>query len=274
MTDGMQSLEGTVPWRHLVGLEHRLKDEDCVKERIAEDIRVKGRTVGEAFQTLGDAVRFTFQYPEDRYTEGVLGDLGQLTAQGFTEVQRLNFWTRPGEHKGIVSCWRQPQSGTLLEVQFHTRPSYEAWQLTHPAYERLRHPDTSDAERADLKAFIRQVYGLFGPPSASRPRGEADGIPETVTFYAIVDAVTAGSIRPACCGESSTTKGSATRRSVTTWPGGPPSCSTPPNGQPRQPDSPNRRERGRPNRSADPGIKRYAADVTPPQSQSRRRATA
>ena len=189
MTDGMQSLEGTVPWRHLVGLEHRLKDEDCVKERIAEDIRVKGRTVGEAFQTLGNAVRFTFQYPEDRYTEGVLGDLGQLTAQGFTEVQRLNFWTRPGEHKGIVSCWRQPQSGTLLEVQFHTRPSYEAWQLTHPAYERLRHPDTSDAERADLKAFIRQVYGLFGPPSASRPRGEADGIPETVTFYAIVNAV-------------------------------------------------------------------------------------
>jgi hypothetical protein len=189
MTHGLQSLERTVPWRHLVGLEHRLKDEDCVKQRIAEDIRVKGRTVGEAFQILGDAVRFTFQYPEDRYTEGVLGDLGQLTAQGFTEVQRLNFWTRPGEHKGIVSCWRRPQSGTLLEVQFHTRPSYEAWQLTHPAYERLRRPDASDAERADLKAFIRQVYGLFSPPSASLPREEAVGIPETATFYAIVDAL-------------------------------------------------------------------------------------
>ena len=180
MTDMMQSQEGTVPWRHLVGLEHRLKGEDCVKERIAEDIRVKGRTVGEAFQTLGDAVRFTFQYPENRYTEGVLGDLGQLTAQGFTEVQRLNFWTRPGEHKGIVSCWRQPQSGTLLEVQFHTRPSYDAWQLTHPPYERLRRPDASDAERADLKAFIRQVYSFFGPPPASRPRGEADGIDQPV----------------------------------------------------------------------------------------------
>ena len=51
MTDGMQSLERTVPWRHLVGLEHRLKDEDCVKARIAEDVRVKGRTVDEAFAT-------------------------------------------------------------------------------------------------------------------------------------------------------------------------------------------------------------------------------
>ena len=166
MTDGMQSLERTVPWRHLVGLEHQLKDEDCVKARIAEDVRVKGRTVDDAFAILGDAVRFTFQYPEDRYAGGVRGDLGQLAAQGFTEVQRRNFWTRPGEHKGIVSCWREPRSGTLLEVQFHTHPSYEAWQLTHPAYERLRHPRTSDAERADLKTFIRRAYGTFSPPPA------------------------------------------------------------------------------------------------------------
>jgi hypothetical protein len=82
MTDGVQSLDGKVPWRHLVGLEHRLKQEDRVKARIAEDMRVKGRTVDEVFATLGDAIRFTFQYPDDRYTEGALGDLGQLAEQG------------------------------------------------------------------------------------------------------------------------------------------------------------------------------------------------
>ena len=189
MADEMQSLESKVPWRHLVGLEHRLKDEDCVKARIGEDVRVKGRAVNEAFATMGDAVRFTFQYPEDRYAEGALGDLGQLAAHGFTGVKRLDFWTRPAGHKGIVSCWREPPSGALLEVQFHTRPSYEAWQLTHPAYERLLDPRTSDAERAELKAFIRQVYGAFSPPSASRPRGKTDGVSETVTYYAIVDAL-------------------------------------------------------------------------------------
>ena len=75
MTDGVQSLDGKVPWRHLVRLEHRLKPEDRVKARIAEDMRVKGRTLDDAFATLGDAIRFAFQYPEDRYTEGVLGDL-------------------------------------------------------------------------------------------------------------------------------------------------------------------------------------------------------
>ena len=100
MTDGMQSLERRVPWRHLVGLEHQLKDEDCVKARIAEDVRVKGRTVDEAFAILGDAVRFTFQYPEDRYAEGVAGDLGQLAAQGFTEVQRRELLDPAGRAQG------------------------------------------------------------------------------------------------------------------------------------------------------------------------------
>jgi len=189
MTDGVQSLDGKVPWRHLVGLEHRLKDEDRVKARIAEDIRVKGRTVSEAFATMGDAIRFTFQYPEDRYTEGVRGDLGQLAAQGFTETRRVNFWTRPAEHKGIVSCWREPTSRVLLEVQFHTRPSYEAWQLTQPAYERLRHPRTSDAERADLKVFLSKVYAVFNPQPATRPSESTAGISNKATYYAMVDAL-------------------------------------------------------------------------------------
>jgi hypothetical protein len=109
MTGEEQSLQGKVPWRHLAGLEHRLKDEDRVKTRIAEDIRVKDRTVDQAFATLGDAIRFTFLYPEDRYTEGMHGDLQQLAAQGFTEVHRQDFWTRPARHKGIVSCWREPK---------------------------------------------------------------------------------------------------------------------------------------------------------------------
>ena len=212
-----------------MGLEHQLKDEDCVKARIAEDIRVKGRTVDDAFRSWATPSASRSSTRKTGMPGACSGTSGSLTAQGFTEVQRRNFWTRPGEHKGIVSCWREPRSGTLLEVQFHTRPSYEAWQLTHPAYERLRHPRTSDAERADLKAFIRQAYGFFGPPPASRPRGEADGISETVTYYAIVDALSSRQQRPACYGESSKRAASATRRSATTWPGGPHSCSTPPN---------------------------------------------
>jgi hypothetical protein len=181
VADGMRSLAEAAPWRHLVGFENRLKSEDQIKWRIAEDIRVKGRTVDQAFTTLRDAIRYTFQYPEERYEDGVADDLRKLADSGFTKIRLENAWRWP-EHKGMVSCWREA-SGVLFEVQFHTLPSYEAWQLTHPAYDRLRDPATSDAERVGLKAFIRKVYGFFGPAP------DTGAAAETVTYYAIVDSL-------------------------------------------------------------------------------------
>lgn len=189
MADGVRALEGDAPGRHLVGLEHRFKPRARVEARIAEDIRVKGRTVDEGFAVLGDSIRYTFQYPEDRYTEGVRADLRRLAAQGFTEIRRQNTWSWP-EHKGIVSCWREPKSRVLFEVRFHTRPSYEACQLTHPAYERLRSPGTSDAERADLLAFVRTVYAVFDPSArAGAPTAGRAAAARHVTHYAIVDSL-------------------------------------------------------------------------------------
>ena len=44
------------------------------------------------------------------------------------------------KYKGINSQWIEPDSGQRFEVQFHTRISFEAKQLTHHAYERLRTP--------------------------------------------------------------------------------------------------------------------------------------
>jgi hypothetical protein len=143
-------------------LEHRLKDEDCVKARVAEDVRIKGRTVDEAFAILGDAVRFTFQYPEDRYAEDVAGDLEQLAAQGFTQVQRVNFWTRLAEHKGIVSCWREPRSAVLLEVQFHTRPSFVA--ATQPSSPRRVPPRRSHHNPAGGATSSRHKDSVTASP--------------------------------------------------------------------------------------------------------------
>ncbi len=42
------------------------------------------------------------------------------------------------EYRGINSQWRDSQTGHRFEVQFHTVPSFEAKQVTHGAYERLR----------------------------------------------------------------------------------------------------------------------------------------
>jgi hypothetical protein len=180
VTDGIRSLAETVPWRHLVGFENRLKSEDQIQWRIAEDMRVKGRTVDQAFRILRDAIRYTFQYPEGRYKDGVADDLRRLAESGFKKIRLQNAWEWP-EHKGMISCWRGT-AGVPFEVQFHTLPSYEGWQLTHPAYERLRNPATSDAERVELRAFIRKVHGFFG----TAPDVDAG---EPVTYYAIVDSL-------------------------------------------------------------------------------------
>ena len=163
----VRGVEGEDRGRGFVGLEYRLKGCDRVKERVAEDRRVKGRTVDEALRNLTDAIRYTFQYPDQRYAAGVRADVARLMAHGFTEVGLRNCWSS-SQYKGITSCWREPESGQLFEVQFHTRPSFEAMQITHPAYMRLRVRATRDAERMELRAFIGIVYAAVPvPPGAA-----------------------------------------------------------------------------------------------------------
>ena len=43
-----------------------------------------------------------------------------------------------GSVQGHQHPVREPETGQRFEVQFHTRASFEAKQLTHAAYERLR----------------------------------------------------------------------------------------------------------------------------------------
>ena len=87
--------------------------------------------------------------------------------RGFELVQLKNFWTND-EYKGINSQWRETETGQRFEVQFHTRISFEAKQLTHAAYERIRLGQPDEFEKMVLKAFQRQVSGEVPiPPGAT-----------------------------------------------------------------------------------------------------------
>ena len=167
ITPAMRRIEAEDPGRHLAGLDYRLKGEDRLKEKVADDIRYKGRTPEEALGNVKDAIRFTFVYPEERYRAGVLADCERLQASGFERFDRVNSWPEE-QYKGINSRWRESASGRLFEVQFHTRASFEAKQLTHGAYERLRSPVTSDIEREELEDFQRAVSAKIPiPPGAT-----------------------------------------------------------------------------------------------------------
>ena len=179
-----QALEDANRSRRLVGLEHRLKARDRVEAKVIEEMRVKGRTADEARAAITDTTRYTFVYPSDSYRAGVRADIERLWTAGCVELELRDFRDAP-VRLGVVSVWREPESGDLVEVQFHTRLSYSARERSFPLYARLREPGMSDAERADLLALQRAIYWCGPAPVPSQRPGATA---ERVIHYAIIDA--------------------------------------------------------------------------------------
>jgi hypothetical protein len=164
---GVLSVEAEDPTRQLAGFDNRFKSEDRLKEKIADRIRSKGLTPEEALARIPDVVRCTYEYGETTYTVGVQQDLQRLEGKGFTQLERRNTWD-DDQYKGINSRWREPESGVMFEVQFHTTASLEAKELTHKAYERIRsitdQTPEADRETAELKEFQRRVNSMIPIP--------------------------------------------------------------------------------------------------------------
>ena len=141
------------------------------------------------FSIVPDAIRYTFQYREARYTQGVWADITRLKDQGFELHKLKNSWSGD-QYKGINSQWIELDSGQRFEVQFHTRISFEAKQLTHDAYDRIRSHQADKFEQMVLEAFQKKVAATFRfrlvPLTFPTTRREVQ-MPDKVTYYAIVN---------------------------------------------------------------------------------------
>jgi hypothetical protein len=167
ISPAMRAIEGQDPDRRLVGFEHRLKDRDRIKEKVSDTTEEVGSSTEEALAIVPDAIRYTFQYREVHYTQGVWTDIGRLKGQGFELDKLRNFWANE-QYKGINSQWIEPDSGQRFEVQFHTRISFEAKQITHTSYERLRTHQVDEFEKMVLKAFQQKASAAVPvPPGAA-----------------------------------------------------------------------------------------------------------
>jgi hypothetical protein len=121
----------------------------------------------DAFRLAKDAIRYSFVYEEAKYTAGVHADCDRIRSAGFEPADRQNSWA-DDQYKGINGRWREPGSGQLFEVQFHTQDSYDAKQATHAAYERIRDPSTPPGEVRQLRAYQREVCAtILIPPGAT-----------------------------------------------------------------------------------------------------------
>lgn len=164
---GILAVEAEDATRRLAGVDHCFKGEDRLKEKITDRIRSKGQTPEEALARIPDVVRFTYEYGETSYAAGVERDLQRVEAKGFTQIERRNTWD-DNQYKGINSRWREPESGVMFEVQFHTHASFEAKELTHKAYERIRsitdQTPEADRETAELREFQRRANSMIPIP--------------------------------------------------------------------------------------------------------------
>jgi hypothetical protein len=165
---GVLAVEAEDPSRRLAGFDKRFKGEDRLKEKVADLLEPPSKlSATEALGAVSDAVRFTYTYPEARYAQGVLDDVERLTEQGFELDKLKNTWASD-QYKGINTQWLEPGSGVRFEMQFHTRASHEAKELSHKAYERIRgianpSPET-DREAAELEGFQSSVNAMVPIP--------------------------------------------------------------------------------------------------------------
>jgi len=167
ISPAMRDIESQDPDRHLAGFRHRLKEGDRIKEKVYGMIQESGFSADEAISRVPDVIRYTFQYDEAEYTQSVRADIARMREQGFELDALKNSWSND-QYKGINSQWTESGTSQRFEVQFHTRISFEAKQLTHGSYERLRAGQPDRFEQMVLEAFQKKVSAeVPTPPGAA-----------------------------------------------------------------------------------------------------------
>jgi hypothetical protein len=166
VTASVKDVEATVPGAALVGLEYSLKGEDRFKEKVSYEARAKPeKSIDQITNDLPDAIRYTYQFDASSYTDGYSKTCDKLQQHGYVMEFSRNSWENP-QYRGVNTRWREP-AGQLFEVQFHTPESFNAKQLTHLAYERIRNPGTSDLERDDLHEFQEKASTIVPLPEGA-----------------------------------------------------------------------------------------------------------
>ncbi|MCL7491948.1 ATP nucleotide 3'-pyrophosphokinase [Streptomyces sp. MCA2] len=163
----------------LIGFDQRLKSPDSLKRKVATSMQESpGRSVDTSLGAINDAVRFTLQWPADRYSQGVHTAAGLLSAWGNDSTRWANTWNRTAGYKAINSAWRAPRSHQLFEVQFHTPESKAAQLETHKLYEEQRLPGTPRERVRELQDQQNAIFAAVPvPPGAERLTAPARGVP-------------------------------------------------------------------------------------------------
>ncbi len=120
-------------------------------------------------ESINDVIRYTAKVPDGGYVRESQRIIDEMHAQGFEfQPPPKNAWNNDGNYQGINSTWKDPATGQLFEMQFHTPESFAAMQTTHDLYEQARLLPKRSTERL---ALMRQQGEIFS--NVPRPEGTA-----------------------------------------------------------------------------------------------------
>jgi RsiW-degrading membrane proteinase PrsW (M82 family) len=169
ITPRLGAIVEDLPEGELVGLDKRLKEMDSLSRKVATDLSDPAVTgsVDDIGAGVKDALRYTVEVPGSSYGTGVAQAVGRMRAEGFEIVKWRNGWIEEGGFQGINSAWRDPRTGHVFEVQFHTPESFHAKTVTHDLYQQIRLPGIDRATEDALQAQQNAVFDTVPEPAGA-----------------------------------------------------------------------------------------------------------
>jgi hypothetical protein len=168
ITPVVMGVKDKVPGAEAVGYpEFVLKSPESFKRKLATTL-AEGptRDLDSAMADMKDSVRYTLKFPDKDYTDGVNQTLSKFEENGFENVKFKNTWGSDA-YKGINSFWRDPSTGHVFEMQFHTQDSFDAKMDTHELYEAARLPGVSPEQYQALQDQQNQIFGAIPKPAGA-----------------------------------------------------------------------------------------------------------
>ena len=110
LTPAMRRIEAELDCGALVKDTERfaLKEPDRYKEKLAERIALQpDESAANLIARIHDGIRYTFEYDDEDYTEGIYSTEACIEEHGFELIIRKPRWDGE-EYKGINSQWRDP----------------------------------------------------------------------------------------------------------------------------------------------------------------------
>ncbi|WP_405463181.1 hypothetical protein [Streptomyces anulatus] len=195
ITGAMQGIAGKINDGQLIGLEYRLKGDSSLKRKLATDLLEDSAVApSRVLDDIKDSIRYTMEIPSRSYTQGVQQAVTDLQTKGFENVTFKNTWESAG-YKGINSTWRDPVSGQIFELQFHTVDSFVAKMDGHALYEMERLPGNSPAQLAAIRAEQSELFGKVPVPrDAGGIRLGAHGTDDAASNFGTVADPTPGDL--------------------------------------------------------------------------------